>query len=56
MLIDDDIDAIIRQGEERTQELNKKYVGLNLDDLNNFRSESMVQQWEGEDFAGKVIS
>lgn len=54
MLVDDDIDAIIRQGEERTQELNKKYVGLNLDDLNNFKSESMVQKWEGEDFAGRV--
>ncbi|GFZ42856.1 DNA helicase [Saitozyma sp. JCM 24511] len=53
MLIDDDIDAIIRRGEERTAELNAKYQGLDLDALNNFRSESLVNQWEGEDYTAK---
>lgn len=54
MLIDDDIDAIIRRGEDRTAELNAKYQGLDLDALNNFRSESLVNQWEGEDYTAKV--
>lgn len=50
LLINDDIDAIIHRGEERTSELNSKYEGLNLEDLSNFKSEASVQQWEGEDF------
>ncbi|KAJ7634172.1 P-loop containing nucleoside triphosphate hydrolase protein [Mycena polygramma] len=50
LLINDDIDAIIQRGEERTVELNSKYEGLNLEDLSNFKSEASVQQWEGEDF------
>jgi SWI/SNF-related matrix-associated actin-dependent regulator of chromatin subfamily A member 5 len=54
MLIDDDIDQIIRRGEEKTAELNSKYQGLDLDALNSFKSESLVNQWEGEDFANKV--
>lgn len=54
MLIDEDIDDIIRKGEEKTQELNSKYEGLNLDDLTNFKSEMQAQQWEGENFANKV--
>jgi hypothetical protein len=33
LIINDDIDAIIQRGEERTVELNTKYEGLNLDDL-----------------------
>ncbi|KAG7100193.1 hypothetical protein E1B28_001970 [Marasmius oreades] len=54
MLINDDIDAIIARGEERTNELNSKYQELNFEDLNNFKSDASVQQWEGEDFrAGK---
>ncbi|KAI0304101.1 SNF2 family N-terminal domain-containing protein [Russula brevipes] len=48
--IDDDIDAIILRGEERTVELNHKYEGLNLEDLSNFKSDSSLQQWDGEDF------
>ena len=36
LMINDDIDAIIQCGEERTVELNRKYEGLNSDDLNNF--------------------
>ena len=54
MLVDADIEAIISRGEERTAELNSKYAGLNLEDLNNFKSESMTQTWEGEDFQSKV--
>ena len=54
MLIDDDIDQIIKRGEEKTAELNSKYAGLDLDALNSFKSESLVNTWEGEDFAGKV--
>lgn len=54
MMIDEDIDEIIKQGEEKTAELNKKYAGLNLDALNNFKSESMVNSWEGEDYTTKV--
>ena len=49
-MINDDIDEIIQRGEEHTQELNSKYESLNLDDLNNFKSNASVQQWEGEDF------
>ena len=50
LLVNDDIDAIIQRGEERTSELNSRYEGLNLEDLSNFKSDSSVQQWEGEDF------
>ncbi|KAJ7224436.1 SNF2 family N-terminal domain-containing protein [Mycena pura] len=50
LLINDDIDAIIQRGEERTAELNNKYEGLNFEDLSNFKSDASVQQWEGEDF------
>lgn len=53
-MIDEDIDAIIQRGEERTVELNSKYEGLNLEDLNNFKSDASVQQWEGEDFRSGV--
>jgi hypothetical protein len=49
-VINEDIDAIIARGEERTMKLNSKYEGLNLEDLNNFKSDASVQQWEGEDF------
>lgn len=54
-MINDDIDAIIHRGEERTSELNSKYEGLNLEDLSNFKSEASVQQWEGEDFRTGVL-
>ncbi|KAI6030006.1 P-loop containing nucleoside triphosphate hydrolase protein [Pisolithus marmoratus] len=51
--INDDIDAIIKRGEERTLELSSRYEGLNLEDLSNFKSDSTVQQWEGEDFRAR---
>ncbi|KAG9311922.1 SNF2 family DNA-dependent ATPase [Chiua virens] len=52
ILINENIEAIIQRGEERTAELNSKYEGLNLEDLSNFKSDSNLQQWEGEDFRG----
>lgn len=52
--MDDDIDKIIQMGEERTAELNSKYETLNFDDLNNFKSDSMLQ-WEGEGSKGVRI-
>lgn len=54
LLVNADIDEIIHRGEERTAEINSKYEGLNIDDLNNFKSEFSVKEWEGEDFGGKV--
>ncbi len=54
VLINEDIDAIIQRGEERTVELNSRYEGLNFEDLSNFKSEASVQQWEGEDFRSGV--
>jgi hypothetical protein len=54
MIIDEDIDAIIQKGEEKTQALLSKYEGLNLDDLANFKSDMGAQQWEGENFSNKV--
>lgn len=50
MTIDDDIDAIIKRGEARTEELSEKYKGFNLDELNNFRSGETAYEWEGENF------
>jgi len=44
LMINDDIDAIIQRGEERTVELNSKYEGLDLDDLNNFKLDVTVQR------------
>ncbi len=49
-MVNEDIEAIISRGEERTNELNTKYEGLTFEDLSNFKSEASVQQWEGEDF------
>lgn len=50
---DIDIEEILRRGEEKTQELNKKYSNLNIDELRNFTSES-AYQWNGEDWSNKV--
>ncbi|KAM3588764.1 chromatin remodeling complex Adenosinetriphosphatase [Umbelopsis sp. WA50703] len=49
---DDDIDAILRLGEEKTAELNKKYENVSIDDLKNFSSDS-AYQWNGEDWSSK---
>ncbi|KAG9250189.1 SWI/SNF family of DNA-dependent ATPase [Emericellopsis atlantica] len=47
---DDDIEAILAQGEDRTKQLNAKYEKLGLDDLQKFTSES-AYEWNGENFA-----
>ncbi|PHZ07630.1 uncharacterized protein RHIMIDRAFT_242445 [Rhizopus microsporus ATCC 52813] len=49
---DDDIDEILRHGEEKTAELNSKYSNLQIDDLKNFTSES-AYKWDGEDWSHK---
>ncbi|KAF2260574.1 hypothetical protein CC78DRAFT_536329 [Lojkania enalia] len=48
-LTEDDIDAILKRGEERTAELNAKYEKLGLDDLQKFTSDS-TYEWNGETF------
>lgn len=49
---DDDIDAILRRGEERTAQLNSKYEKLGIDDLQNFTSDS-AYEWNGQNFETK---
>jgi len=51
--LDDDIEEILRLGEEKTAELNKKYENVTIDDLKNFTSDS-AYQWNGEDWSSKV--
>lgn len=51
-LDDEDIDAILTAGENRTKQLNAKYEKLGLDDLQKFTSES-AYEWNGEDFAAR---
>lgn len=49
---DDDIDAILKRGEERTAELNAKYDKLGIDDLQKFSSDN-AYEWNGEDFTNR---
>lgn len=49
---DDDIDAVLRRGEERTAALNARYEKLGIDDLQKFTSES-AYEWNGENFENK---
>ncbi|CZR60344.1 probable ATPase component of chromatin remodeling complex (ISW1) [Phialocephala subalpina] len=51
-LTDDDIDAILKHGEQRTAELNARYEKLGIDDLQKFTSES-AYEWNGQDFTNK---
>src|SRR6266516_477091 len=51
-LTDDDIDAILKHGEQRTAELNARYEKLGIDDLQKFTSES-AYEWNGEDFTNR---
>jgi SWI/SNF-related matrix-associated actin-dependent regulator of chromatin subfamily A member 5 len=51
-LTEDDIDAILKKGEERTAELKQKYENLGIDDLQKFTSEN-AYEWNGEDFANR---
>ncbi|PNS19125.1 ISWI chromatin-remodeling complex ATPase ISW2 [Sphaceloma murrayae] len=49
---DEDFEAILRRGEDRTAELNAKYDNMGLDDLNKFTSDS-AYEWNGEKFEAK---
>jgi len=51
---DDDFDAVLRHGEERTKEMASKYEKLGLDDLQKFSSEQAnAYEWNGESFVNK---
>ena len=52
-LNDDDIDEILKQGEERTAKLNAKYEKLGIDDVQNFSSEN-AYEWNGQDFTNRA--
>lgn len=45
-----DLDAVLNQGEERTQKLNSKFADLGIDDLQKFSSSESAYQWNGQDF------
>uniref|UniRef100_A0A060SXP6 ARAD1A10956p n=1 Tax=Blastobotrys adeninivorans TaxID=409370 RepID=A0A060SXP6_BLAAD len=49
----DDIEDILRRGEERTVELNSKYSQLGLEDLQKFTSDSSAYEWNGQDYKRK---
>jgi SWI/SNF-related matrix-associated actin-dependent regulator of chromatin subfamily A member 5 len=51
-LNDDDIDEILKHGEERTAQLNARYEKLGIDDLQKFTSES-AYEWNGQDFTNR---
>ncbi|TVY20700.1 ISWI chromatin-remodeling complex ATPase ISW2 [Lachnellula arida] len=51
-LNDDDIDDILKHGEERTAQLNARYEKLGIDDLQKFTSES-AYEWNGQDFTNR---
>ncbi|ODV63482.1 DNA translocase ASCRUDRAFT_73329 [Ascoidea rubescens DSM 1968] len=50
---DDDIDTILKKGEQKTKTLNKKFENLGLDDLQKFTSDSSAYEWNGTNFAKK---
>lgn len=52
-LLDDDIEAVLRRGAEKTANLNAKFNTLGLDDLQNFTSDSSAYTWNGQNFAKK---
>lgn len=51
-LNDDDIEQILKHGEQRTAELNARYEKLGIDDLQKFTSES-AYEWNGQDFTNR---
>lgn len=55
-MLDDDIDAILQKGAEKTANLNQKFNKLGLDDLQNFTSDSSTWEWNGQNFAKKESS
>ncbi|TPX32545.1 hypothetical protein SmJEL517_g04395 [Synchytrium microbalum] len=46
----DDIEEILKRGEEKTAELEGKYKDMGLDDLQKFTMEAKTMEWEGEDY------
>lgn len=50
-MLDDDVDAILARGKEKTANLNAKFNKLGLDDLQNFTSDASVYEWNGKNFA-----
>ncbi|EGW31748.1 uncharacterized protein SPAPADRAFT_51729 [Spathaspora passalidarum NRRL Y-27907] len=50
-MLDDDIDAILQKGMEKTANLNAKFNKLGLEDLQNFTSDSSAYEWNGHNFA-----
>ncbi|KAF2767394.1 SWI/SNF chromatin remodeling complex component [Teratosphaeria nubilosa] len=53
-ITEDELDEILRKGEERTKEMNAKYEKLGLDDLQKFSSEqASAYEWNGESFVNK---
>lgn len=49
-MLDDDIDAILKRGAEKTAELNNKFNKLGLDDLQNLTSDASPYTWNGQDY------
>lgn len=56
MTVDADIDEILQKGEQKTQELNKKYQALGLDDLQKFNGleNQSAYEWNGKKFDKKT--
>lgn len=53
-MFDDDIDAILARGAERTKELNQKFNTLGLDDLKNISFDGGSNyEWDGKNFKKK---
>ena len=57
MSVEDDIDDILRRGEEKTAKLNDKFASLNFDQLQIFNAAAAQAQttttWEGEEYGGR---
>lgn len=51
-LSEDDLDAILRHGEQKTAELSARYEKLGIDDLQKFTSDS-AYEWNGENFTNR---
>ncbi|KAG7665760.1 ISW2 [[Candida] subhashii] len=52
-MLDEDIEAILSRGMEKTAKLNEKFNKLGLEDLQNFTSDSSAYEWNGQNFAKK---
>lgn len=52
-MLDEDIDAILKRGAEKTATLNAKFNKLGLDELQNFTHEHTAYEWNGHNFAKK---